>query len=171
MCLDLFFFLTSPFLSCILGFHQELHESSDFHNLVQDKFPVAGNKSFDKIRHMISKKLSGREDLNLRHHGPEPCALPGCATPRKLYNTINKKERSAFWPTALLRDFIVIRFLPSPICRMGRCLRRSRSRCTNYHLQRIRMNRPYVRLCLLHPSSMLPRTYDSRGMWRMTCTC
>src|SRR5262245_12238278 len=25
---------------------------------------------------------SGREDLNLRLHGPEPCALPGCATPR-----------------------------------------------------------------------------------------
>src|SRR5438552_5181489 len=26
---------------------------------------------------------SGREDLNLRLHGPEPCALPGCATPRR----------------------------------------------------------------------------------------
>jgi hypothetical protein len=26
--------------------------------------------------------LSGREDLNLRLHGPEPCALPDCATPR-----------------------------------------------------------------------------------------
>jgi hypothetical protein len=25
---------------------------------------------------------SGREDLNLRLHGPEPCALPSCATPR-----------------------------------------------------------------------------------------
>src|SRR5438552_14871848 len=25
---------------------------------------------------------SGREDLTLRLHGPEPCALPGCATPR-----------------------------------------------------------------------------------------
>ncbi len=27
---------------------------------------------------------SGREDLNLRLHGPEPCALPDCATPRKI---------------------------------------------------------------------------------------
>src|SRR5712664_4409989 len=29
-----------------------------------------------------SDEWSGREDLNLRLHGPEPCALPGCATPR-----------------------------------------------------------------------------------------
>src|SRR5476649_594145 len=28
------------------------------------------------------RKLSGREDSNLRPHGPEPCALPGCSTPR-----------------------------------------------------------------------------------------
>src|SRR5262249_24348649 len=28
--------------------------------------------------------LSGREDLNLRLPGPEPGALPGCATPRTL---------------------------------------------------------------------------------------
>ncbi len=27
-------------------------------------------------------QLSGREDLNLRPFGPEPNALPGCATPR-----------------------------------------------------------------------------------------
>src|SRR6266567_151355 len=27
-------------------------------------------------------KWSGREDLNLRLHRPERCALPGCATPR-----------------------------------------------------------------------------------------
>src|SRR4029453_11737144 len=30
-----------------------------------------------------SERWSGREDLNLRLHGPEPCALPGCATPRR----------------------------------------------------------------------------------------
>jgi hypothetical protein len=29
-----------------------------------------------------SKEWSGREDLNLRPPGPEPGALPGCATPR-----------------------------------------------------------------------------------------
>ena len=28
------------------------------------------------------KEWSGREDLNLRPPGPEPGALPGCATPR-----------------------------------------------------------------------------------------
>ena len=28
-------------------------------------------------------KWSGREDLNLRPHRPERCALPGCATPRR----------------------------------------------------------------------------------------
>jgi hypothetical protein len=26
---------------------------------------------------------SGRQDLNLRHHAPKACALPGCATPRQ----------------------------------------------------------------------------------------
>ena len=30
-----------------------------------------------------SDKKSGREDLNLRLPGPEPGALPGCATPRE----------------------------------------------------------------------------------------
>ena len=32
---------------------------------------------------------SGREDLNLRLLGPEPSALPGCATPRMLPETGN----------------------------------------------------------------------------------
>ena len=27
-------------------------------------------------------KWSGRSDLNTRHPGPKPGALPGCATPR-----------------------------------------------------------------------------------------
>ena len=30
-----------------------------------------------------SAQWSGREDLNLRPHRPERCALPGCATPRR----------------------------------------------------------------------------------------
>src|SRR5207237_1265267 len=30
----------------------------------------------------LKKTRSGREDLNLRLFGPEPNALPGCATPR-----------------------------------------------------------------------------------------
>jgi hypothetical protein len=31
---------------------------------------------------VLSEYWSGRVDLNHRPHGPEPCALPGCATPR-----------------------------------------------------------------------------------------
>ena len=37
----------------------------------------------------FSFPLSGREDLNLRLLGPEPSALPGCATPRMLPETGN----------------------------------------------------------------------------------
>src|SRR5436853_7151428 len=33
--------------------------------------------------HERSEQWSGREDLNLRHPGPKPGALPGCATPRR----------------------------------------------------------------------------------------
>ena len=33
-------------------------------------------------------KLSGREDLNLRPFGPEPNALPDCATPRLVDATL-----------------------------------------------------------------------------------
>jgi hypothetical protein len=38
-------------------------------------FPPADSRGEDN--------WSGRLDLNQRLHGPEPCALPGCATPRK----------------------------------------------------------------------------------------
>src|SRR5689334_11269299 len=38
---------------------------------------------------------SGREDLNLRLHGPEPCALPGCATPRCRGSGSMSPERNA----------------------------------------------------------------------------
>ncbi len=42
---------------------------------------------------------SGREDLNLRLHGPEPCALPGCATPRDavLLDVSREKRGGAAW--------------------------------------------------------------------------
>lgn len=35
-----------------------------------------------KLLNLRGIKWSGREDLNLRPPGPEPGALPGCATPR-----------------------------------------------------------------------------------------
>src|SRR5260370_24115764 len=34
------------------------------------------------VAHSERENWSGREDLNLRPLGPEPSALPGCATPR-----------------------------------------------------------------------------------------
>ena len=43
--------------------------------------------------------LSGREDLNLRPFGPEPNALPDCATPRFLFlnlEAVRAKSRFAF---------------------------------------------------------------------------
>src|SRR3954471_4076151 len=42
---------------------------------------------------------SGREDLNLRPHGPEPCALPVCATPRDavLLDVSREKRGGAEW--------------------------------------------------------------------------
>src|SRR2546427_4700835 len=40
--------------------------------------PATGGPAAGRLEHW-----SGREDLNLRLHGPEPCALPGCATPRR----------------------------------------------------------------------------------------
>ena len=39
---------------------------------------------------ILAKKSSGRPDLNWRPLGPEPSALPSCATPR-LYK-LNKQE-------------------------------------------------------------------------------
>src|SRR5450755_2296456 len=46
--------------------------------------PVAASKEKDPAREAgpRGEEWSGREDSNLRPHGPEPCALPGCATPR-----------------------------------------------------------------------------------------
>ena len=40
------------------------------------------------------EKWSGREDLNLRPPGPEPGALPGCATPRRMRSTVARAEDS-----------------------------------------------------------------------------
>src|SRR6188768_1606827 len=40
---------------------------------------------------LSSPTRSGRADSNCRPHGPEPCALPNCATPR-----VGSLERPAF---------------------------------------------------------------------------
>ena len=36
---------------------------------------------------VISMYWSGRQDLNLRPLDPQSSALPGCATPRKIFNS------------------------------------------------------------------------------------
>ena len=44
--------------------------------------PAATPRRASDVRSHEQKNLSGRQDLNLRPFGPEPNALPGCATPR-----------------------------------------------------------------------------------------
>jgi hypothetical protein len=41
--------------------------------------PVLAHREHESVERMF---WSGREDLNLRPHRPERCALPNCATPR-----------------------------------------------------------------------------------------
>ncbi len=41
-----------------------------------------GNLCSSFLSYRGFSKKSGRKDLNLRPYGPEPYALPGCATPR-----------------------------------------------------------------------------------------
>ncbi len=62
------------------------------------------DKRKDGKKHREEKKWSGRAELNRRPHGPEPCALPGCATPRSIsecdiqraYHEGRSKKQSVF---------------------------------------------------------------------------
>jgi hypothetical protein len=45
---------------------------------------------------MVSKRKSGRQDLNLRPLGPQPSALPDYATPR-CFNKLNNNLCSVVW--------------------------------------------------------------------------
>ena len=43
-------------------------------------------------------EISGQQDLNLRPHGPQPCALPSYAIPRNAYNyNINELKMQPFF--------------------------------------------------------------------------
>src|SRR5258708_39069646 len=53
--------------------------------------------------YLIENKWSGREDLNLRPPGPEPGALPGCATPRPAAPEAEGPERRIQTSTGWLR--------------------------------------------------------------------
>src|SRR5437773_2521569 len=64
-----------------------------------------------------SEGWSGREDLNLRLHGPEPCALPGCATPR-VVGIVQAYASHAYLPTSLTKvhpPHSVVRVAPAPL--------------------------------------------------------
>ena len=58
---------------------------------------------------------SGREDLNLRPFGPEPNALPGCATPRFEGIRFCRRSKYLVW-SVRVNSFVVgdVRFL-SPV--------------------------------------------------------
>ena len=63
----------APVLAPLLPLHAERRATSR-----------VGTTSLNRIAASYSMGLcwSGREDLNLRPHRPERCALPNCATPR-----------------------------------------------------------------------------------------
>lgn len=50
---------------------------------------------------------SGREDLNLRPHDPQPCALPSCATSRNTIQILKPLLNSLF----LLFSFLLFSYL------------------------------------------------------------
>ena len=68
--------------------------------------PIAIFYSPKRAGFFSNEVKSGRKDLNLRHHGPEPCALPDCATPRIKNNKNDlylKSRDKLYWydPTLL----------------------------------------------------------------------
>src|SRR5690348_13514358 len=67
---------------------------------IGEDLPVIPSCPLARARRVSSG--SGREDLNLRLHGPEPCALPGCATPRDavLLDVSRGKRGGAAWSPA-----------------------------------------------------------------------
>jgi hypothetical protein len=55
------------------------------------------------------KNWSGARDLNPGPHGPEPCALPNCASPRRENDSIGATARDADNATALILEGAVLR--------------------------------------------------------------
>jgi hypothetical protein len=45
---------------------------------------------------IVFRNWSGARDLNPGPHGPEPCALPNCASPRRLSDSIRVQSRPGF---------------------------------------------------------------------------
>jgi len=60
--------------------------SADKRNAIEHAFGQQAGKVMpakaEDPQILVEKRSSGREDSNLRHPGPKPGALPGCATPR-----------------------------------------------------------------------------------------
>ena len=78
-------FAAGTALAGTAGFTFFAHESLPLDRLkTADPTPdrTLANRA-DPRRQAKAGDWSGREDLNLRPHGPEPCALPGLTTPPK----------------------------------------------------------------------------------------
>jgi hypothetical protein len=59
---------------------------------------------------------SGRQDLNLRHHAPKACALPGCATPRLRRFEIRGPRHKIDPRASILYQPAPERFSPASCC-------------------------------------------------------
>ena len=64
--------------------------------------PMRSIKTSKKVVKDTRKRKSGRADLNRRPHGPEPCALPVCATPRTAQIIPELEKSVAYLPIELI---------------------------------------------------------------------
>jgi hypothetical protein len=75
---------------------------------------------FCKCAKLVPREQSGREDSNLRLLGPEPSALPGCATPRFRRERSRYGEHSRRAPLMAAGGSIVNAILPASPPRVAR---------------------------------------------------
>ncbi len=90
-----------------------------FHRLFHRSCGSFGSRSQNMLisRHFL---VSGRQDLNLRPPGPQPGALPDCATPRGLLESTDYPAAARFEPSAIVWN--VCSCMPDALTRTcGRC--------------------------------------------------
>ena len=99
-----------------------------------------GHRAFALSRLRVCAFSSGREDLNLRPPGPEPGALPGCATPREARfiprHAVQVKDNPLPQPDAErlknLRESCPSLPLPQPTTSCAWCVPRRRIRARRW---------------------------------------